>query len=138
MAALFAVGTVLLMVRAYKLQVSEADSLKKMAEKARTRVLHLEARRGMILDRSGEPMAASLEVSSIYAKPRKIGDKKQTARTLAEILEIDEKEILQKLDDPERTFVWIARRVSPLVAEKVIKADLQGIMTGLSINGFIR
>lgn len=137
-AALFAVGTVLLMIRAYKLQVSDAESLKKMAEKARTRVLHLEARRGMILDRSGEPMAASLEVNSIYAKPRKIGDKKQTARiarTLAEILETDEKEILQKLDD-DRPFVWIARRVSPLVAEKVVKADLPGIMTGTEYQRF--
>ncbi|MBI5252650.1 MAG: transpeptidase family protein, partial [Desulfomonile tiedjei] len=96
---------------------------------------HLEARRGMIMDRSGEQMAASLEVGSIYANPRKIVDKKETAHILAEIMETDQKEILQKLED-DRTFVWIARRVSPLIAEKVVKAELPGIMTGTEYQRF--
>ena len=134
-AVVFAAGTLLLVIRAFQLQVSDAEGLKKRADKARTRVLHLEARRGMILDRSGDQMAASLEVGSIYARPRKIVDKKETARTLAEILETDEKDILQKLDD-DKTFVWIARRVSPLVAEKVVKADMPGIMTGTEYQRF--
>ena len=127
-AVLFAAGTVLLMVRAYRLQVADAEVLKKRAEKQRTRVIHLEARRGMIFDRSGEQIAASLEVESIYARPRRIHDKKETARKLAEILEMDEKEIIQKMDE-EKTFVWIRRRVSPLVTEKVRKAELPGVMT---------
>ncbi len=134
-AVFFAAGTLFLFVRAYQLQVSDSESLKKRAEKARTRFLQLEARRGMILDRSGEQMAASLEVGSIYAKPRKITDKKQTAHILAEILETDEKDILKRLDD-DKTFVWIARRVSPLVAEKVTKAELQGIMTCMEYQRF--
>ncbi|MBI4964755.1 MAG: penicillin-binding protein [Desulfomonile tiedjei] len=127
-AILFAAGTVLLMVRAYRLQVADSERLKKIAEKQRTRVIHLEARRGMIFDRTGEQIAASLEVDSIYARPRKIPDKKETARKLAEILEMDEKEVLQKMDE-DKTFVWIRRRVSPLVTEKVKKADFADIMT---------
>jgi len=125
-AALFAVGTVLLLVRAYRLQVSDADALKKRADKQRTRVLYLEARRGMIVDRSGEQMAASLEVNSIYARPRRIGNKKETARKLAQILEMDEKVALHKLED-DKTFVWIKRRVSPLVAERIRQAELDGV-----------
>ena len=62
-AVLFALGTVLLIVRAYRLTVADADALKKRAAKQRNLVLHVEARRGMILDRSGEQMAASLEVN---------------------------------------------------------------------------
>ncbi len=130
-ALLFAVATVLLMVRAYRLHVSDAQTLKKRAEKQRTRVLHVEARRGMILDRTGEQVAASLEVHSIYARPRRTPEKsgrKQCAKRLAEILEIDEQEILRKLED-DKGFVWIQRRVSPLVAEKVRQAELQGIYT---------
>lgn len=53
-AVLFAAGTLILVVRTYKLQIADAESLKKLAEKQRTMVIHLEARRGMILDRSGE------------------------------------------------------------------------------------
>jgi len=127
-AILFAAGTVLLMVRAYRLQVADAEGLKKRAEKQRTRVIHLEARRGMFFDRSGEQIAASLEVDSIYARPRRITDKKETARKLADILEMDEKEVLQKMDE-DKAFVWIRRRVSPLVTEKIKKADFTEIMT---------
>jgi cell division protein FtsI (penicillin-binding protein 3) len=134
-AILFAAGTLILVVRTYRLQIADAESLQKLAEKQRTMVIHLEARRGMILDRSGEQMAASLEVNSIYAKPKKVTDKRGAAKTLAEILEISEKEIVQKLEE-DRTFVWIARRVSPIVAEKVIKANLPGIETGTEYQRF--
>jgi cell division protein FtsI (penicillin-binding protein 3) len=127
-AALFALGTVLLMVRAYRLSVTEADNLKKRAAKQRNLVLHLEARRGMILDRSGEQMAASLEVNSVYARPRRINDKKETAKVLSDILELDESIVLGKLRE-EKAFVWLQRRVSPLVAEKLAQYDLPGIST---------
>lgn len=135
LAVLFALGTVVLTARAYILHVSDAEMLKKKADRQRTRVIHLESRRGAILDRSGEQLAVSLEVNSIYAKPRKMRDKKETARTLAEILELDEKDILKKLNE-DKTFVWIQRRVSPLVAEKVKKAELSGVMTGTEYQRF--
>lgn len=132
-AILFAIGTVTLMVRAYRLQVSEAEALQKRAEKARTKVLHLEARRGMILDRSGEQLAASLEVKSVYGgktsdKKETARDKKETARKLAEILGMDDKEVFSRLEQ-DKAFVWIQRKVSPLVSDKIKQADLQGVFT---------
>jgi cell division protein FtsI (penicillin-binding protein 3) len=127
-AALFAVATVLLMIKAYKLSVVDAEVLKKRAAKQRTLVLHLEGRRGNILDRSGEQIAASLEVNSIYARPRKVHNKEHTARILAEILETDEQEVLRKLKE-NRAFAWIQRRVSPLLADKIAQSDLPGIFT---------
>lgn len=131
----FAAATVLLLVRAYRLQVSDAESLKTLADRQRTRVLHLEARRGMILDRTGDQMAASLEVDSIYARPRRIEDKKAVARTLAGLLDMDEKDVLGKLEE-NRAFVWIRRRVSPLVTEKIKKADLPGVMSAKEYKRF--
>ncbi len=52
-------------------------------------------------------------------------DKKETARALGEILETG------RQGDPQETrkgkpLVWIQRRVSPLVAEKIRKAELTG------------
>jgi cell division protein FtsI (penicillin-binding protein 3) len=134
-AVLFAAGTVLLVVRAYRLGVVDSDELKKLAEKQRKLVLHLEARRGMILDRSGEPMAASIEVTSVYLRPRKVEDKKKTGRILAEALHMDEKEVMQKLDK-DKAFVWLQRGVSPLVAANVAKADLQGVFTATEYQRF--
>ncbi len=134
-AVLFALGTVLLMVRAYRLSVTEADNLKKRAAKQRNLVLHLEARRGMILDRSGDQMAASLEVNSVYARPRRIKDKDQAAKVLSDILEIDESSILGKLHEG-KAFVWLKRRVSPLVTEKLAQSDLPGIFTDTEYQRF--
>ncbi len=131
----FAVGTVLLLVRAYRLHVADAEMLKKRADKQRTMVLHLEARRGMILDRSGEQMAASLEVHSVYARPRRISEKSRTAKRLAEILEMDQKTLMGKMLE-DKAFVWIQRRVSPLIAEKVKRADLEGVFTATEYQRF--
>jgi cell division protein FtsI (penicillin-binding protein 3) len=125
-AVLFAAGTVLLLVRAYRLQVVDAETLRKRAEKQRTKVISLEARRGTIYDRNGDQLAASLEVNSVYARPRKMGNKKAIAKKLAELLEMEEKEVLGKLDE-EKGFVWLRRRVSPAMAEKVKDADLPGV-----------
>lgn len=137
-ALFFATGAVLLMFRAYKLHITEADGLQKKAEKQRTRVITLESRRGLILDRSGEQLAASLEVNSIYARPRRISNARQktdVAFRLAEILEMDVKEVSSKLSE-DRPFVWIKRRVSPYVADKVKKADLDGIFIGSEYSRF--
>lgn len=134
-AVVFAVGAAGLLVRAYRLHISEAEVLKKRAEKQRTMVLQLEGRRGMILDRTGEQMAASLEVRSVYARPRKVVDKQFAAHTLARILDVDEKALLKKLHE-DRAFVWLQRRVSPLVAEKVKAADIDGIATETEFHRF--
>ncbi len=113
----------------------DAEALKKRAANQRTRVLHLEARRGNILDRSGEQMAASLAVNSIYAWPRKVQNKEHCARMMADILEMDEQEVLRKLNE-DRAFVWVQRRVSPLVADKIRQADLPGIFTDTEYQRF--
>ncbi len=134
-ALLFAAGTVMLIARAYKLQISDSDTLRKHAEKRRTKVIHLEARRGAIFDRSGDQIAVSLEVNSVYAKPRHIVDKKDTARVLAEILAMDYADVSKKLGE-DKTFVWIQRRVSPLLADRVRKAGLPGIMIGTEYQRF--
>jgi len=134
-AVVFAAGAAGLLARAYRLHVSEADALKRRAEKQRTMVLQLEARRGMILDRTGEQMAASLEVRSVYARPRKVVDQQFAARTLAGILDVDEKTLLKKLNE-DRAFVWLQRKVSPLVADKVKAADIEGVATETEFHRF--
>ena len=136
-AIVFAVGASLLILRAYKLTVTESETLQKKAEKQRTRVITLESRRGMILDRSGEQLAASLEVNSIYARPRRISNQERhdASRKLAELLDMDPKEVKSKLGE-DRPFVWIKRRVSPYVAEKVKKADIDGIYIGSEYSRF--
>ncbi len=125
-AVLFAFGTAILVVRAYRLHVTQADRLRKHADKQRTKVIHLEARRGMIVDRSREPLAASLEVKSIYARPSLIADKEKTAHSLADALEMDEQEVLAKLKE-DKSFVWVRRPIPPAMAEKLKAYHFTGV-----------
>ncbi len=125
-AVFFAFGTIILVFRAYRLHIVMSDRLHKLAEKQRTKVLQIQARRGMIFDRNGEQLAASLEVSSICARPHLITDRENTARTLAQALEMDPKEVLAKLSE-NKPFVWIRRQASPHMAEKVKACDAPGI-----------
>lgn len=130
-ACVFAVGAGCLIFRAHKLHVTDSEVLQKKAERQRTRVITLESRRGLILDRSGEQLAASLEVNSIYARPRRISggqERNEIAQHLGEILEMNPDEVLSKLKE-DRPFVWIKRRVSPYVADKVKRAELDGVFT---------
>lgn len=127
-AVAFAFATVVLVMRAYSLQISQAESLKRKAERQRTKVLHLEGRRGMILDRTGDQMAASLEVDSIYARPRRITDRILVARKLSDLLELSESDVSSKLDQ-DKPFVWVKRRVSPFVAGRVKEANLEGVFS---------
>jgi len=72
-------------LRAYQLQVIDSEFLKKKAQRdfAKTRVSL--SKRGTIFDRNGNPLAISVRVMSIYARPSLIEDKKKTARVLARI-----------------------------------------------------
>ncbi len=124
----FAVVAVLLVGRAYRLHVTDAESLTQRADRQRTRVLQLEARRGPIVDRAGEQLAASLEVDSICASPRRVHDKTNVAQLLADFLEMEENEVLKKLNE-DKAFVWVRRRVPPFLADKVRKADIQGVFS---------
>lgn len=128
---IFGIAAIILIARAYRLQVVDSEVLKKRAEKQRSMNIDLESRRGFIFDRSGEQLAASLEVDSVYARPRKIATNRtrlEVADSLSKILDMDKKNIQKKLEE-DKPFVWIKRRVSPLTAERVRKSDLGGIYT---------
>ncbi|MGC8657826.1 MAG: hypothetical protein ACP5U1_02020, partial [Desulfomonilaceae bacterium] len=107
--SMFAMAAIVLTARAYRLQVIDSQVLKKRAEKQRSMNINLESRRGFIFDRSGEQLAASLEVDSVYARPRKISSDKargQVAENLSKILDMDKNNIEKKLEE-EKPFVWI-------------------------------
>ena len=71
------------------------------------------ASRADILDRNGLVLATSLEISSLYADPKKVQDPEAAVRKLAGIFpEIATAEMLQRLKSDKR-FVWIKRKITP-------------------------
>lgn len=113
--------------RAWRLQTVEGPRLREMAEQQYLKQIELPPRRGTIYDRHGIPLAVSVDVDSVYANPRMIGERAaEVARVLGELLEIDPWALQQQLSS-RRYFVWIKRRIPAAQAKRVRELKQRGI-----------
>jgi penicillin-binding protein 2 len=96
-----------LVVRLWFLQVVQGDHYSVMAEGNRIREVSLEASRGKILDRRGDisqPLVSNRQALSIFVLPNefeKLEDKEADVARLAEMLDMDPQEILDKVQGEE-------------------------------------
>lgn len=113
--------------KAHRLQIVEGSRLREMAEQQYLKAVELPSRRGTIYDRNGSPLALSVEVDSIYANPRMIGDSAvEVGRALSKVLGLDPY-VLQKQLAVDRYFAWVKRRVSSQEAKQVRSMKIRGI-----------
>lgn len=110
--AFFLVLFIALLSRALQLQILSGKTLKNIAETQHTKTLQLQPERGIIFDRDGEKLAATILVDSVCAEPSKIADPRDAAQKVASVLNIDQAKILQKLSS-SKNFCWLARRIPP-------------------------
>ena len=116
-----AIGT-----RLYFLHVVYSADYKQRAEHQQQRTLDVSPRRGIIYDRTGDELAVSIKVESIFAVPDEIKDPAAAAKTLSPLLGIASGDLSEKLDT-HRSFVWVKRKVNANVAAAVKRAKLPGI-----------
>jgi len=125
-AIVFVVLFIALVSRAFQLQILSGDALKARADRQHTRVLALQPERGLILDRDGKVLAASLMVDSVYADPSRIKDTHAVAAKLSRILDINRRSIQHKLQKYKH-FCWISRKISPEQSKKIRTLKRDGI-----------
>jgi cell division protein FtsI (penicillin-binding protein 3) len=118
--------TVVIMWRLVDLQVIRRDSLGLRARRQHERTINIAALRGRIVDRHGRTLAESLEVPSLYADPSAIPEPAAAAAQLAPLLGRKPAEILRELR-PEKSFVWLAQKVSPATAKAVLALGIRGV-----------
>jgi cell division protein FtsI (penicillin-binding protein 3) len=123
---LFLILFVALISRAFQIQVLSGESLKSIAERQHIKTLHIESERGIVFDRNGEKLAASVLLDSVCADPSKIGNSSETATSLASILKVDKDTILKKLSG-SKNFCWLARKISPDQAATVEALNIDGV-----------
>jgi cell division protein FtsI (penicillin-binding protein 3) len=117
----------LLLGRAFYLQGLNNDFLQAKGESRFVRVVDMPASRGAVMDRHGKPLAISTPVESIWASPADIDlDDKQQAK-LAAALNIDRKQLADKLADKEKNFVWLRRQLAPEQAARVMALKTPGV-----------
>ncbi|QVL46820.1 MAG: penicillin-binding protein 2 [Thiocapsa sp.] len=94
-------------------QVVETDYLRSEGERRYLRVGEIAARRGMITDRNGEPLAVSTPVETVWGEPRKLVERRDAIPPLAVALGLEPKALQERLDaTSERGFLYLKRRVS--------------------------
>lgn len=94
-------------------QVIETDFLQTEGERRYLRIGEIAARRGMITDRNGEPLAVSTPVETVWAEPRKLMQNPDALPPLAAALGFDAAVLREKIEtNRERGFLYLKRRVS--------------------------
>lgn len=112
--------------RTFYLQVLNHEQLVKLAERQYNRTVPLVPARGGIYDRTGAPLAVSLEMDSLYAEPRRVKDPHGAAAVLAPLLGEAQHELFRKLT-LDRSFVWLERRLPPDTVQRIKRLQVTGI-----------
>ena len=126
MLALFGI----VLVRAAKVQLLDRSRLSRLQRDQTRRELEWVPRRGMIVDRRGEPLAVTRDVDSVFADPSAFETprvREVAAAQLAGALRLDRRKIAEKLAQSDRRFVWIKRRIDEASARRVRGLALDGI-----------
>ncbi len=124
--AFFLVLFIALASRAFQLQILSGKALKSLAQKQHTQTLLLQPDRGIIFDRNGEKMAATVMADSVCADPSKIDNPGEVAGRLAAILQTDRATLQKKLSG-SKNFCWLARRIPPEQVGLVQEMNVDGI-----------
>lgn len=124
--AVMALAFAMLVWQSVDRQVFETAFLQEQGERRYLRVMQVDASRGMITDRNGEPLAISTPVKSVTANPRQLQADSQTIGALAATLDLDPDRLRQQLNS-DRGFVYLKRRINPDLADQVQKLELEGI-----------
>ncbi len=125
--AALGLGFVALGMRAAYVQVVGNDFFQRQGEVRFARTLELPANRGRILDRNGLILASSVPAPSIWAIPEDVERDPAKLRQLAKLLDMPLADLNKKLEDEDKTFVWIKRQLDEPVAQKIVALNLRGI-----------
>lgn len=115
-----------LALRLAHLQIIKKDLFKSLAQNQHLKIIPLKGERGKIFDCKSRVLATNINFYSVYADPKLLEDKTKCAQALAEILNLDSNDILDKLNKNSR-FVWIKRKIPPHLKSRIEKLKIKGI-----------
>ena len=121
-------SSVAVAARVVMLGVTEREFLTAQGDARSVRIESMPAHRGVIYDRHGEPLAVSTPVASVWIDPRAGELSAGQVHALATTLAMDEARLKRTLENNRsRSFVWLRRRIDPVIANKVAALNLPGV-----------
>ena len=128
---MIALGFVGLGLRAAYVQVVGNEFFQRQGEVRFARTLELPANRGRILDRNGLILASSVPAASIWAIPEDVAHDDPQVRAklkeLARLMGMPLKDLMGKLADEDKTFVWIKRQLDWDLGQQIVGMGIKGI-----------
>lgn len=115
------------MARATFLQIIPNERFQKLQSRLFQTTVHLEPRRGAIVDRNGRDLSISVSTQSLYADPKIIIAPKSTSRKLAKIISVPSETIYKKIQDRTKRFVWLERKLSAETVSKIRALNIAGL-----------
>ncbi|HWS05071.1 MAG TPA: penicillin-binding protein 2 [Burkholderiaceae bacterium] len=113
--------------RAAYIQVFGNAFFQRQGEVRFARTLELPANRGRILDRNGLILASSVVAQSIWAIPEDVDRDPAKLQQLARLLSMPLAELNKKIEDEDKTFVWLKRQVDESVAQEIAALGIKGV-----------
>jgi len=125
---LFFVFLISCIARLFYIQFFHSSYLIGIAKKQHNLFVELEPLRGTIYDSSLKPQAVNIPADSLYASPNEISDKDKEAiiRQLSDILNVNQGYLRDRLYR-KKSFIWLARKISPEQAEVIKKLNIKGL-----------
>jgi len=132
MALLFMLWLIFLIIRLLQLQVIEHPSLKTQVTQHNQNKKDIIPKRGTIYDRSGNILARSLPIRSVFYtsnEDESLESQIEKIKKLKDILDLPEYELLniKKRIAKNESFIWIKRKINPEKEEHVKRLSLSGI-----------
>ena len=125
--AAVALGFAGLLLRAAQIQLVKPEFFQKEGEKRYAHSLEVPATRGRVLDRSGQLLATSVPVPSVWAIPKDLKATTEQRRQLAKLLGMDDAELNQRLGSGSANFAWLKRQVDVETWDQISKLGIKGV-----------
>ena len=125
--AMLALSFLVLAGRAAYIQVISNDFFQKQGQVRFARTLELPANRGRVLDRNGQILATSVLAPSIWAIPEDVDRDPRQLQRLARLLDLSLADLKRKLEDEDKSFVWLKRQVDEGVAKQIAALEIKGV-----------
>lgn len=115
------------------IQILNYKYYKALAQGQQNLLIEVQGKRGEIFLKNGDsllPLATSKTWQFCYLSPKEIKDKTETAKKLSDILNLQEEEILAKIENEESLFVKIKSKLTDEELENLKKSNLVGVYLG--------
>lgn len=128
MCSVLACAAVALVYRAVHLHVVDQSFLSSQGDLRSIRYETLDAHRGLIEDRNGEPLAISAPVETVYADPARASLSDLQYRALGRALDVSEAWLKRKFEaNKEKRFIYLKRKMAPHEVADVLALNLEGV-----------